>query len=161
LERLTTNRVAEKAGVSIGSLYQYFPDREALVAEVRRRYSETFRERLITLTGAIAALPLRGAIAECVRSLIAIHRDDPGLHNAVSSAGIDDGERRMLHQLAASWLEARRSEVRPTNRALAAEVALDVVESLIHGVALRAPKRLGEGAFVAEVTDLLVRYLAK
>lgn len=35
-ERLTTNHVAEAAGVSIGSLYEWFPDREALVAEVAR-----------------------------------------------------------------------------------------------------------------------------
>jgi AcrR family transcriptional regulator len=160
-ERLTTNRVAEKAGVSIGSLYQYFPDKEALLAEVRRRYNDAFRERLIALTGAIATLPLRDAVAGCVRAIIAIHRDDPRLHNAVSSAGIDDGERRLLHQLAASWLEARRDEVRPANRVLAAEVALDTVESLIHGIALRAPERLGDDDLAAEVTDLLVRYLAR
>lgn len=161
VERLTTNRVAEKAGVSIGSLYQYFPDKQALLAEVRRRYEEAFRDRLIALTGAIATRPLTDAVGECVRAIIAIHRDDPGLHNAVSAAGIGDGERRLLHQLAASWLEARRDEVRPANRALAAEVALDAAESLIHGVALRAPERLRDDTFAAEVTDLLVRYLAK
>jgi AcrR family transcriptional regulator len=161
LERLTTNRVAEKAGVSIGSLYQYFPDKQALVVEVRRRYEEAFRERLIALTGAIATMPLKDAVAECVRAVIAIHRDDPGLHNAVSAAGVGDGERRLLHQLAASWLEARRDEVRPANRVLAAEVALDAVESLIHGVALRAPERLCDEAFATEVKELLVRYLVR
>jgi AcrR family transcriptional regulator len=36
--RLTTTRVAERAGVSIGSLYQYFPNRQALVAAVLERY---------------------------------------------------------------------------------------------------------------------------
>ena len=34
LDAVTTNRVAELAGVSIGSLYQYFPNKEALVAAV-------------------------------------------------------------------------------------------------------------------------------
>jgi AcrR family transcriptional regulator len=38
LERLTTTRVAERAGVSVGTLYQYFPNKEALLASVMRRH---------------------------------------------------------------------------------------------------------------------------
>lgn len=38
--RLTTTRVAERAGVSVGSLYQYFPNREALIAAVITRHLE-------------------------------------------------------------------------------------------------------------------------
>jgi AcrR family transcriptional regulator len=36
--KLTTTRVAERAGVSVGSLYQYFPNRQALIAAVVERY---------------------------------------------------------------------------------------------------------------------------
>jgi AcrR family transcriptional regulator len=158
---LTTNRVAEKAGVSIGSLYQYFPNKQALVDEVRRRYGEMFRERLLTLAGTLGDLSLHDAVERTVRALVAIHAEDTGLHNAVSAAGLDDTERRLLHQVAASWLESRRDEVRRPNRALAAVVALDVAEALVHGVALRNPEQLADDAFTSEVTDLLVRYLAK
>jgi len=159
--RLTTNRVAEKAGVSIGSLYQYFPNKEALVAKVRRRYDLAFRERLIGLVGSVATLPLDHAVERCVRALIALHADDPGLHNAVSAAGIDDTERRLLHQVLAGWLEARRDEIRRPNRALAATIALDAAEALVHGVAHRTPERLADDELAVEVTDLLVRYLAR
>jgi AcrR family transcriptional regulator len=158
---LTTNRVAAKAGVSIGSLYQYFPDKDALVAEIRRRYEEAFRDRLIALARDLDGLRLRDAIARCVRELIALHAEDPRLHNAVSAAGIAAGDRRLLHQLAASWLDARRREVRRPDRPLAAAIALDAAESLIHGVALREPERLAGDAFATEVTDLLVRYLVR
>lgn len=161
LEGLTTNRVAEKAGVSIGSLYQYFPDKEALVAEIRRHYEEAFRERLIALTRDLHGLPLGEAIAQCVRVLIAIHVEDPRLHNAVSAAGIDATERSLLDQLAATWLESRRTDVRRPNHMLAAAIALDAAESLIHGVALRTPELLANDAFADEITDLLVRYLAR
>jgi AcrR family transcriptional regulator len=34
---LTTNRIAERAGVSIGSLYQYFPDKRSVIAQLLRR----------------------------------------------------------------------------------------------------------------------------
>src|SRR5260221_12453966 len=36
--RLTTNRIAERAGVNIASLYQYFPGKHAIIAELRRRH---------------------------------------------------------------------------------------------------------------------------
>lgn len=161
LDRVTTNGVADEAGVSIGSLYQYFGNKEALVAEVRRRYGQAFRERLVALIGVVGPLPLKEAVERCVRALIAIHADDPGLHNAISSAGMDDAERPLFHQIVASWLEARRDEIRRPNRTLAAAVALDVAEALVHGVALRSPDRLADEEFGAEVTDLLVRYLAR
>jgi AcrR family transcriptional regulator len=159
--RVTTNRVAEKAGVSVGSIYQYFPDKEALVAEVRRRYDEAFRDRMLALVGSVATLPLPDAIERCVRAMIAVHADDTGLHNAVSAAGIAEPERRLLHQVAASWLDAHRDEVRRPDRALAATVALDVVEGIIHGVALRDPALLVRDEFAVEVTDMLVRYLVR
>lgn len=158
---VTTNRVAERAGVSIGSLYQYFANKEALIAEVRRRYQDRFRERLLALVGMIATRPLHEGIAACVETLIDVHRDDVHLHNAISAAGVGDDERRLFHQLATSWLDARRDEVRRPDRALAALVALDAAEALIHGVAMREPERLDTPAFAAEVTDLLVRYLAR
>jgi AcrR family transcriptional regulator len=161
MARVTTNHVAEKAGVSVGSIYQYFPDKEALVAEVRRRYDEAFRERMLALVGSVATLPLADAIERCVRAMIAVHADDTGLHNAVSAAGIAEPERRLLHQVAASWLDAHRDEVRRPDRTLAAAVALDVVEGIIHGVALRDPARLVRDEFAVEVTDMLVRYLVR
>lgn len=44
LSALNTNRIAEKAGVSVGSLYQYFPTKEAILTEIIRRK----RERLVS-----------------------------------------------------------------------------------------------------------------
>src|SRR6478752_8926814 len=39
-DRASTNRIAQEAGVSIGSLYQYYPGKEALVAAVIERHNE-------------------------------------------------------------------------------------------------------------------------
>lgn len=40
LENMSTNKIAEKAGVSIGSLYQYFPNKEAIMAKLMDKYTE-------------------------------------------------------------------------------------------------------------------------
>src|SRR5215468_399334 len=39
-DHASTNRIAEQAGVSVGSLYQYFPSKEALVAAVIDRHHQ-------------------------------------------------------------------------------------------------------------------------
>ncbi len=44
--RLTTTRVAEKAGVSVGSLYQYFPNKQALFYALNERYLNMLAERV-------------------------------------------------------------------------------------------------------------------
>ncbi len=48
-ERTTTNRVADEAGISPGSLYQYFPNKEAILAAVMDRYSRDVSEELAGL----------------------------------------------------------------------------------------------------------------
>jgi len=157
---LTTNHVAERAGVSIGTLYQYFAHKEALLAEVRRRYDATFRERLFAGIGRVGSEPLPIAIAALVRVLVVLHAEDARLHNAVSSETRDE-ERPMLEQIIASYLAAHCDEVRRPNLQLAAAVSLQVAEALVHETAVRDAARLGDDEFVAEVTDVLVRYLAR
>ena len=46
LARLTTTRVAERAGVSVGTLYQYFPNKEALLFAILQRHFEEMAESI-------------------------------------------------------------------------------------------------------------------
>ncbi|WP_425050732.1 TetR/AcrR family transcriptional regulator [Pseudomaricurvus hydrocarbonicus] len=50
LTSLTTTRVAERAGVSVGTLYQYFPNKEALLYAVLLNHFERLAEALSALT---------------------------------------------------------------------------------------------------------------
>ena len=73
LAGLTTNRVAERAGVSVGSLYQYFPGKEALLAALIEREASADLEALRGLFEGSDALPLGVAIVTQLLLLLARH----------------------------------------------------------------------------------------
>src|SRR5215475_9597924 len=74
---LNTNRIAERAGISIGTLYEYFPNKDAiLIAMARQRLAED--ERLVrqALTGPEADQDVSLA-REAIHALVALHEDRP------------------------------------------------------------------------------------
>ncbi len=78
---LTTNAVAEAAGASIGSLYQYFPNKLALIEAVRRRHLE---EVLAVLHAAAdPGTPRTRRIAALVDGMIAVHSRHPRAHRVL------------------------------------------------------------------------------
>lgn len=81
----TTNRVAERAGISVGSLYQYFPSREALVAAVARRYSETMKASLEALLVQTQAENLTTALRCLLRGITDVHAVDPELSRILAT----------------------------------------------------------------------------
>src|SRR5262249_30571023 len=65
-DRASTNRIAEEAGVSIGSLYQYYPSKEALVAAVIDRHNQDLMQLVRGALAKVAALPLEQAVRKIV-----------------------------------------------------------------------------------------------
>ncbi|MEX3011532.1 TetR/AcrR family transcriptional regulator [Hoeflea sp. TYP-13] len=86
LDALNTNEIARRAGVSVGSLYQYFPTKEAVLAEIIRR------KRLRLFNGLTAALeetrgrPLEITIFRLVEVTISHQADKPGFARALEYA---------------------------------------------------------------------------
>jgi len=77
----TTNKVADEAGVSIGSYYQYFPDKHSLIEAIRDRHLENC---LTILKNAVEGRkPLPVFVEELVDGVIAIHSINPGLHRVL------------------------------------------------------------------------------
>jgi AcrR family transcriptional regulator len=81
-EAVTTNSVAAVAGVSIGSLYQYFPNREAIIAAVAGRHAQRIHDRIATVDIA-GARTLDTAIVSIVDALFDSHFLEPQLHIAL------------------------------------------------------------------------------
>lgn len=58
MHRLTTTRVAERAGVSVGTMYQYFPHKESLVYALNERYLEVLADKIETVCASQAQAPI-------------------------------------------------------------------------------------------------------
>src|SRR5262245_63722931 len=79
---LNTNRIAERAGVGIGTLYEYFPNKEAiLIAMARQRLAED--ERLVRQALIAAeAEPDVSLARRAIRAMVALHADRPKVRRA-------------------------------------------------------------------------------
>ena len=65
-DRASTNKIAAMAGVSIGSLYQYFPSKEALVAAVIDRHTQELSQVVHNALLKVATRPIEVAARELV-----------------------------------------------------------------------------------------------
>lgn len=88
LAGLNTNKVAERTGISVGTLYGYFPDKTAILVALARRI---LREDEAALLAAVEDAGPEGRVRSVVRALIARHRLDPALRRAVMSVHIGEG----------------------------------------------------------------------
>lgn len=78
---LTTNKVADMAGVSIGSLYQYFPDKLSLTEAIRRRHLEDCLA--VVRRSGKERKPFKQFAEELVHDMLAAHSVHPGLHRVL------------------------------------------------------------------------------
>lgn len=164
-DRASTNKVAERAGVSIGSLYQYFPGKEALVAALLERHLAEMDAVLRAALPRLAAEPIDRAARSIVQVMVDVHAIDPALHKVfveqvprIGKLERVEGFEREMTALVRGYLEARRDELIVADLDLAAFIVVGVVESLTHAAVLSRQDLLGE-RFVEEVSAVVIRYL--
>lgn len=168
-EGCSTNAVAKKAGVSIGSLYQYFPSKEALVVALAEEHARHGYELLLESIREAAVEPktLEETIRHYIRAMVQMHTGDAELHRVLIEqvGSITTGRtvmRNMSNQSAAlvqAWLEANREHFRPLDPEVATYVLVTCVESVTHLRLLDRPEQLDADALVDELCELVVRYL--
>jgi AcrR family transcriptional regulator len=168
-DRASTNKIAAAAGVSIGSLYQYFPSKEAVVAALIERHTQELSQVVLNALLKVSARPIEIGVRELIAAAIDAHRVDPKLHRVLAEEvprvgrleNIDAVE-RSGRALIRGYLEAHRSEIDLADLDLSAFILSTTVEALTHSAVLRRPDILADekaGEFVDEVTRLVVRYL--
>jgi AcrR family transcriptional regulator len=170
-DRASTNKIAAAAGVSIGSLYQYFPNKEALVAAVSERHSHEVLQLMRAALNKVAARPVEAAAREFISVAIEGHRINPKLHRVLAEQIPRIGPLKNVeainqdvYALIRGYLGAHRDEIDVPDLDVAAFICVTTVEALTHTAVLHRPDVLTDEKakqFVDEVTHLVVRYLQK
>lgn len=164
----TTARIAERAGVSVGTLYQYFPNKQAVLQALGEAHVAEAAAQIAALLARVAAedWPLPALLQAVVEVAVALHAGNPVLHRLLYEEGLLTADLRTrvealgaeLSGVVASLLE-RQPAVRAGDRRLMAWFVVETVEHFAHRLVIRPPPPdLAAGA-VAELVLLLNRYL--
>ena len=163
---LTTNAVAEVAGVSIGSLYQYFPNKEALVAALIERYVEDHNAATMAELARVASLPLGQAVRAMIELTIRRYSSEPEMARVLIEQVPRIGRMARIaelqhatQKLVAALLTARRDELAIREPEVAAFLLVSAIEGMAHRCALFQPDRLDDPHLVDEATAMVTRYL--
>jgi AcrR family transcriptional regulator len=164
----TTNRIAEAAGVSIGTLYHYFPTKEALVeALVHRMWADELAV-LIERAPTLFELPLREAVREMVHGFVETIQKREVLcrrwyveapHLGQLELGLEMTKRAI--DLVQAVLEHRRDNARPRDLAFAADFVVKMGLAAVRTGTRDWPEQLRSGQLEAEWCDMVTRYLVK
>ncbi len=160
----TTDRIAERAGVSVGSLYQYFPNKDAILVALTERHIDTgfalVRELLVE---ALTDVPALGSLLRrLVVAMVALHEHEPELHRVLfEEAPLPSSVRRQLRKRENEFatevcaLLQAHPEVRMRDPKVTAYVLVHTVDALVHNFILHPP----EGIDAESLTDEMVRML--
>jgi AcrR family transcriptional regulator len=165
--RTTTNRVAERAGISVGSLYQYFPSREALVAGVAQRYSETMKATLETLQAQTQAEDLESALRILLDGISKAHAANPALSHVLAAELPRLGDMQWRDDIASRGisiaeqvLTSHKSQLRKgLDVKNAAFVVAKASEAIMDGIAQNGFRGAKATAVEQSLLDMVVRFV--
>jgi AcrR family transcriptional regulator len=162
---LTTTLLAERAGVAIGSVYQFFPDKRAIVQALTLRNLEAYLQRLSTRLQQEKSTHWWGAVDAAIDEYIAMHRTTPGFRTLHFGDVVDvhllDDERDNNAVIAAriAALLHERYELTGERTEFALGIAVEAADALIKMAFRRAPN--GDLAVLDEARSLIKEYLHK
>jgi AcrR family transcriptional regulator len=163
----STNRIAARAGVSIGSLYQYFPNKEAILAGLIERHQQAVTpviERSLE-DFRNPAIPFDAALRGLFQRLAEVHADNPRLNRALTEEvphpeGVRDLEREAVRAYVAQVTDilARRPEIRLAHHAAAGHVFVRTITTLSRWIVHDPPEDVSRDDLVDEAVRLLAAY---
>jgi AcrR family transcriptional regulator len=164
----STNRIAERAGVSIGSLYQYFANKEEILATLM----EEHRKDVHVVVGLALdrledpSVPIKDALRSLFADLMTMHRDDPVLTRVLATEvphqhGTNHHGAKSDHLV--RWLQRvleERPDVAVGDTAAAAHVVATSIEALTRWLVHEAPDSVDTRAAVEEMVRMYGGYLS-
>jgi AcrR family transcriptional regulator len=164
----TTNHIASRAGVSIGSLYQYFPNKDSILIKLLERHireGQALMEKTLTAAreGTHEVDPMLRALVD---GMVLLHKQNPRLHRVLfEEAPRPQALVRLLREVeesTAQQVEALLETIpgiKVKDTFLAARLAVQMVESLTHWFVLSGPQGIENEQFTTELVRMLRGYL--
>jgi AcrR family transcriptional regulator len=160
LEGFTTNRIAERAGVNIASLYQYFPNKAAILDALQERHVGKPAQIDAEAWKRLLELPLPELLVELVDAALAEHAENPALHRTLlmrlPRGSRDAGPSGRNEMLSALLLTKAREARRPEMMVFTARHAL---LGAIDEAVCTHPEWLQDPDFREELVRLVSSYL--
>src|SRR5262245_5844994 len=146
-EAATTNAIAARAGISPGSLYQFFPNKDAIAEALAARFAARLQAaREDAFAPEIAALPLDAMIDRVVDPLVAFYLAHPGLLALFAGSQVSPRLAAVTHDFhegiverAERILMARQPKLPLAQRKRVARVSVQIVRALLPLIAATAP----------------------
>nr|WP_316641436.1 TetR/AcrR family transcriptional regulator [uncultured Roseateles sp.] len=162
----STNAVAERAGVSVGSLYQYFPNKDALILALRARHSAQMESVIQRSFEGVTAENLDEALVGVIHTVVEAHRVEADLHQALDQrfgemnpmSGPSEADRRISELLATALLRYR-SEIKVDDIRLAAYVLTHALHAVVHAIVRDRPAGVSLQRATREIVRLARAYL--
>jgi AcrR family transcriptional regulator len=168
-ERLTTKRIAERAGVSVGSLYRYFADKEEVLEAVYRRQHEEFWNVAVSWVPRLAALPLDRAVELIVDAALSRHRQLHALHPKFfrehsirfTVATFNPGGADRATEWVAMILACHRGRLATPSPERAAYLMTRAIGGMLVATLRERPRYLGEPGFRDELVRMAMALVAR
>jgi len=168
-EAATTTRIAEVAGVSVGTLYQYFSHRDAIFDALQEReFTKAIALTEEVLSDGNHSKSPREVVRGCVEGMLQLHSSYPGVHRLLAMEGLRATKADRLQSfdlriigLVRHFLSATGASVRRKNVDAAAFIAFQCVRAVLLSSLLETSPGLNNATLVEELVDLLMRYLVE
>ncbi len=164
--KASTNAVAEAAGISVGSLYQYFPNKDSLIMALHERHVREVHSAFVRDMDNPRQRPLKEAVGEMIHLALEAHRVDPLLHKVLESEvphllqhAHGKGVEADFHAALLAFASRYKAEITVQNLSLAAFVVGQIVHVLVHSAVIDPPPDLDVGAIEGETVRAVCAYL--
>jgi len=162
---LNTNAIAERAGVSIGSVYEYFPNKQAILNVIIDRHLATGEAKLAEAASALSSGDDADDVVEAVvAGFIQLHQDDPRLHRALSSeVPISPAQRRRIEALRSKIVTAVASALSECvhDAELKATLLVETADALAHRWFVdKVGLPVSANTMAGEASNMLKRYVS-
>lgn len=165
LLRCTTTRVAERAGMSVGSLYQYYPNRDALLAAILEKHLTNVAEAVEQACDLYSRRPVEDMACGLVSALLAVKLQDPAVSKALYAIAAERGGAQLVARLhtrmvgAIAGMLATATDTRFADPALTAAIALSAIAGPVRTLLEGNASAVFESNIAEQTTLLLKAYL--